>query len=419
MVQNPSPIRLSPYAVFRHKSFTRLWLAQFVSQFGSGLTLIAAGLVVYRQTGSALSVGLLLAVMVIPSLLLGLLAGAIVDRSDRRRLMIAADVVRALLVGLIPLLMPYGVLWLYLLVLLAGAANQFFDPAFESVLPESAPEEELDAANTLMTVSSTAAQTLGFAAAGLLSVLSVHWAFGLDALTFLISAALLWGLRLAPNEAEENDTPSTTLRAVFSEVKVGLKIVQNCAPLRSLFVLTAPILLLFGLFSALQLPFALRALHTTPVVYGLIEGVPVIGSVVGGLLLAYFMARLKAGQWLMVSLLGMGAFQVMAGTQSTVPGVILCLIGFGMFNIPLIYARRTLVQREVEPQARGRVGSALFMVRDVFLMGGSVVAGLADLIDVRLLIVGGGLLLALLGIVAACLPGLGRPGIMSARQAEG
>lgn len=414
MVQNPSPVHLSPYAVFRHKSFTRLWLAQFVSQFGSSLTLIAAGLLVYRQTGSALSVGLLVAVTVIPSLLLGLLAGAIVDRSDRRRLMIAADLVRALLVGLIPLLTPHGVLWLYLLVLLAGTANQFFDPAFESVLPESAPEGELDAANTLMTVSSTAAQMLGFTAAGLLSVLSIQWAFGLDALTFLISAALLWGLRFAPTEAT-----ATPLRAVFSEVKVGLKIVQNCAPLRSLFVLTAPILLLFGLFSALQLPFALRALHTTPVVYGLIEGVPVIGSVVGGLLLAYFMARLKAGQWLMVSLLGMGAFQVMAGTQSTVPGVILCLIGFGMFNIPLIYARRTLVQREVEPQARGRVGSALFMVRDVFLMGGSVVAGLADLIDVRLLIVGGGLLLALLGIVAACLPGLGRPGIMSARQAEG
>ena len=404
MVQNPSPIRLSPYAVFRHKSFTRLWLAQFVSQFGSGLTLIAAGLVVYRQTGSALSVGLLLAVMVIPSLLLGLLAGAIVDRSDRRRLMIAADVVRALLVGLIPLLMPHGVLWLYLLVLLAGAANQFFDPAFESVLPESAPEEELDAANTLMTVSSTAAQTLGFAAAGLLSVLSVQWAFGLDALTFLISAALLWGLRLPPREAVV-----TPFRAVFSEVKAGLQIVQNCAPLRSLFMLTAPILLLFGQFNALLLPFAVRELHATPVVYGLLEGVPVIGNVVGGLLLVYVMSRLKAGQWLMVSLLGMGAFQVLAGTLSAVPGVILCLMVVGLFNVPLIYARRSVVQREVEPQARGRVGSALFMVRDVFLVGGSVMAGLADLLDVRLLIVVGGLLLALLGVAAVRMPGLGRP----------
>ena len=422
MTQSPPPVRLSPYAIFRHRSFTRLWLAQFVSQFGSGLTLIAAGLLVYRQTGSVLSVGLLLAVTVIPSLLLGLLAGAIVDRSDRRQLMIAADIVRALLVGLIPLLTPHGVLWLYLLVLLAGAANQFFDPAFESVLPESAPEEELDAANTLMSVSTTAAQLLGYTAAGLLSVLSIQWAFGLDALTFLISAALLWGLRLAPNEAEENDTPSTTLRAVFSEVKVGLKIVQNSAALRSQFLLAAPMLLLFGLFNALQLPFALRALHTTPVVYGLFEGVPVIGSVVGGLLLVHVVARLKPGQWLMVALLGMGVFQVLTGIQSTVVGAILCLVVFTLFNVPLAYARRSIVQREVEPQGRGRVFSAYFVVRNVFLVGGSVVAGLADLVDVRLLLVVGGVLLALLGVAAACLPGLGRPVVVSSvatRQAEG
>lgn len=417
MVQTPPPVHLSPYAVFRHKSFTRLWLAQFVSQFGSSLTLIAAGLLVYRQTGSALSVGLLMAVTVIPSLLLGLPAGAIVDRSDRRRLMIAADVVRALLVGLIPLLMPHGVLWLYLLVLLAGAANQFFDPAFESVLPESAPEEELDAANTLISVSTTAAQLLGFTAAGLLSVLSIQWAFGLDALTFLISAALLWGLRIAPREAT-----ATALRAVFFEVKVGLKIVQNSASLRSLLRLTPPMLLLFGLFNALQLPFALRALHATPVVYALFEGVPAIGSVVGGLLLPYVVARLKPGQWLMVSLLGMGAFQVLAGIQSTVPGAILCVMGLVLFSVPLAYSRRSLMQREVEPQARGRVGSTFFVVRDVFLVGGSVVAGLADLFDVRLLLVAGGLLMALLGVAAACLPGLGRQAVVSSvssRQAEG
>lgn len=398
------PAHLSPYAVFRHRSFTRLWLAQFVSQFGSGLTLIAAGLLVYRQTGSALSVGLLLAVTVIPSLLLGLLAGAMVDRGDRRRMMIATDLVRAVLVGLIPLLTAHGTLWLYLLVMLGGAANQFFDPAFESALPETAPERELDSANTLMTVSTTAAQTLGFAAAGLISVVSLQWAFALDALSFLVSAALLWGVRLAP--AAPNPAPA---RSVVGEVKAGLKIVRECAPLRSLFLLTAPILLLFGQFNALILPFAVHSLHAGPVVYGLFEGVPVIGNVVGGLLLVYVMGRLKAGQWITVSLIGMGALQVVAGSLHSVPGAVLCLMGVGLFNVPLTFARRSLVQREVEPQARGRVGSALFVVRDVFLVAGSVLAGLADLFDVRLLIVVGGTLLALIGLASTRMPGLSRP----------
>jgi MFS family permease len=78
------PARLSPFAVFRHRSFTRLWLAQFVSQLGSGLTTIAAALLIYRMTGSALSVGLTLIATSLPSLLVGLLAGAVVDRIGRR-----------------------------------------------------------------------------------------------------------------------------------------------------------------------------------------------------------------------------------------------------------------------------------------------------------------------------------------------
>jgi len=105
----------------------------------------------------------------------------------------------------------------------------------------------------------------------------------------------------------------------------------------------------------------------------------------------------------------MGALQVVAGSLHSVPGAVLCLMGVGLFNVPLTFARRSLVQREVEPQARGRVGSALFMVRDVFLVAGSVLAGLADLFDVQLLIVVGGTLLALIGLASTRMPGLSRP----------
>ena len=104
-----------------------------------------------------------------PSLLVGLVAGVFVDRMDRKRIMITADVIRAVLVFSIPLLVPLNIAWLYVIVALSSAVGQFFDPAHESVLPEVASEEELAAANSLMAISAFGSTAIGFAASGLLA----------------------------------------------------------------------------------------------------------------------------------------------------------------------------------------------------------------------------------------------------------
>ena len=157
MATMSAPSRPSALAVFRRRPFALLWTAQFISTMGSGLTAIAASILVYRQTGTALSVGLMLMATAVPSLFVGLIAGVFVDRLDRKRIMVAAELLRGLLVALIPVLVPFGVAWLYALVMLAGAVAQFFEPAQASVLPEVAPDEELAAANSLMTVSNIGA----------------------------------------------------------------------------------------------------------------------------------------------------------------------------------------------------------------------------------------------------------------------
>jgi MFS family permease len=113
--------RPSPFAVFRKRDFTLLWTAQFISTMGSGLTTIAASILVYRVTGSALSVGLMLMATALPGLLVGLIAGVFVDRFDRKRIMVAAELIRAVLIVLIPVLLPFGVAWLYAIVLLSSA----------------------------------------------------------------------------------------------------------------------------------------------------------------------------------------------------------------------------------------------------------------------------------------------------------
>jgi MFS family permease len=161
--------RMSPFAVFRNKDFSKMWTGQLVSTMGSALTSLAASIYVFQKTNSAMSVGLMLMATAAPSLLVGLFAGVLVDRFNRKRIMMTADLTRAVLVFLIPFLVPFSIVWLYVIVMLTSAIGQFFDPAQESVLPEVASEEELAAANSLMAISSFGATAVGFAASGLLA----------------------------------------------------------------------------------------------------------------------------------------------------------------------------------------------------------------------------------------------------------
>src|SRR5579872_5109930 len=113
MMTRTTSARPSIFAVFRRRNFTLLWVAQFISTIGNGLTESAAAILVYKLTGSAASVGLALLAAALPGLLVGLFAGVIVDRFDRKRIMIASNVICALVIAAIPLMLQFGVAWLY------------------------------------------------------------------------------------------------------------------------------------------------------------------------------------------------------------------------------------------------------------------------------------------------------------------
>src|SRR4030042_4167003 len=159
----------SMFAVFQNLAFLLLWLGQLVSGMGSALTTLAASILVFRLTGSALSVGLMLIATAGPTVVVGLLAGVFVDRYDRKRIMLASDMLRGFLILLIPFLVPLSITWLYVIVALSSAIPQFFDSAHASVLPDLASDEHLAAANSLMAVSSVGSTTVGFALARLLA----------------------------------------------------------------------------------------------------------------------------------------------------------------------------------------------------------------------------------------------------------
>ncbi len=398
----------SPFAVFRHRTFSLMWTGQLISTIGSALTSLAASIMVYRATGgSALSVGLMLMATAAPSLLVGLVAGVFVDRFDRRRIMIAADIVRAVLVFLIPFLAAANIVWLYVIVMLSSAVGQFFDPAYESILPEAAPDEELAAANSLMAISSFGATAVGFAASGLIaSNYPIAYAFYLDAISFLISAGCILFLRVRKIEVEGE----TSVRVVVNNLKSGIGYMVRMPALRSLLMLAIPIAISVGLTNSLLLPFATRALKATEFEYGLQEGLTSVGYVISSLLMASILSRWREGQWIAVGQLAMGLTGIVYSQLHWVPLAIGVQMCEGFMNAPYGIARRLLVQRNTPAEVRGRVSSAFSVLSNTFFLVGMATAGLADVVDVRLLyLVGAGVLSLVCGLWALVLPGIGQP----------
>ncbi len=409
MTGNPAAVLSPPpsqFAIFRNRGFTLLWSGELVSTIGSALTSLAASILVYRLTGSAMSVGLMLVATALPTLALGLVAGVIVDRYDRRRIMIASDLLRAVLVFLIPFLIPYGIGWLYVIVALTSAVGQFFDPAHESVLPEVASDEDLAAANSLMAISSFGSTAVGFAASGLIaSRYPIEWAFYLDALSFVFSAACILLIHVAPIQAEGE----TTVATVVGNLRAGARFLFGNTVLRSVFIVGILYALAIGLWNSLLLPFAMRALRVTEFEYGLQEGLTSVGFVVGSLLMARLANRWHAGQWYVVSLVGIGLVGAVYSQSLSVPFAMALVMVSGFANAPYSIARRLLVQRNTPREVRGRVNSTFFVARDVVLLLGMLAAGLADSIDVRLLMLVSSVLMVVQGGLALVLPGLGQP----------
>lgn len=398
---------VSPFSVFRNRSFTFMWSGQLVSTMGSALTSLAASIYVFRLTNSALSVGLMLMSTAAPSLLVGLFAGVFVDRFDRKKIMVAADLIRAVLVFLIPFLVPINVIWLYVVVILTSAIGQFFDPAHESVLPEVASEKELASANSLIAISSFGSTAIGFAASGLIaSAADISWAFYLDALSFLISAFCIWQVRIAPNLANEK----TSASVVVGNLRAGVKQLFDTPVLRSLFTAQIPVLLAFGLANTLLLPFAVRALGATEFEYGIQEGLTSIGFVIGSLLMASVFDRMREGLWIGLSWFGMAIAGIVYSFLHSIPLAILVVTISGFFNAPSAIGRRLIVQRNTPREMRGRVNSVFFVTRDVLFLVGMGLAGLADTIDVRLMYLASSLILLIGASLVMALPGLRQEG---------
>jgi DHA3 family macrolide efflux protein-like MFS transporter len=368
-------------AVLRNRRFVALWASMLVSTTGASLVALAASIAVYRQTGSALSVGLLLMTSLLPSLVIGPLAGVLVDRHRRRTIMLVSEGARLGLTLLIPLLLPTGVVWLYVLLALLSSAAQFYNPAHASLLPEVTSDDELAAANALQGLALYGAPFVGVGLAGAMaSLLPLTWVFVVGAGLFLVSLLSVVTVREAARQVSDEGTGGG-----LGELRDGLAFLWRTPSLRALFLLFVPTYGIFGLLNAMHLPFVLSVLRADELAFGLLEGVPLVGLFAASLGMARWAERLPEGRWVALSLGGMSITGALYALSPSVPVALVLGTLYMAANAPSMVGRQLILQRATTPVVRGRVNSAFFVMRDVLMAAGMAAAGLGDLVDLRVL----------------------------------
>jgi MFS family permease len=355
-------------AVLRQKQFALLWSAGLVSVSGDWFLLIALPLHVYRLTGSPSASGAVFAADALPRVLLGSVAGVFVDRWDRRRTLIVADLLQA--VALLPLLVVHGSddVWLvYPAVIARTAVAQFFGPAESALVPRLVAVDHLQAANALTGVGLNLARLVGPPLGALLVVLGGFPAAVLgDAASFLVSAALIGFIhiqaesrfaKLAPHSSGETGVTSAWI-GVWQEWRAGLRVVRQQQILVAVFLLTVASGVAEGMLAALMVPWVTERLGGGATELGWIASCQAAGSVVGGVLVGRLGRALPPGLAAGIGMIGLGLIDALIFSANSLPAVFSLMAIVGLPVAALIAGVVTLIQVGTTDAVRGRVFGA-------------------------------------------------------------
>ena len=352
--------QLSARDVLRIRDFRRLWLGQLVSEAGDGLTNLTLLLLVNHLTGSTAAIAAMAIVLAVPPLTVGLLAGAYVDRADRRRIMLASDLLRAGTV--LGFILVGSADWLWLLFTLAFAqatVGTFFTPARGAILPRIVPTEGLLAANSIAQATRVVSSILGAGLGGLLiGLIGVYWpAFVIDALTFLASFAFIVGLPASVGRVTQAaGGVATGLRA---SLLAGLRTIGRSRLLATTILALAVCMLGLGAVNVLFVPLLVDVLRVGPAWFGPVElaqssSMILAAGLVGTLANRLGATRIVAG--------GLAAIAVVIGLLAAVTEiwhVLVLMFVAGWFVAPFQAAVVTVLQTNAADAERGRVMAVL------------------------------------------------------------
>jgi putative nucleotidyltransferase with HDIG domain len=371
-ISDEKPAGLSQ--ALRYPPFLKLWTAAGLSNFGDMLTTTGLALAGYGMTHSVLAVGLVVIVRALPNLLLGLPAGQLVDRYDRKTLMVLMDISRMALVGFLPVLAHAPLAVILAVAFLVSTATVLFNPARAAALPDLVPSELLSAANAALAFSERGSEILGYAGAAILILIGgVGLVFAIDAVTFAISALLLLTIGFPVMVSSRRE--GSSLRRIRRDITEGIRHIAASRDLRSIFIFSFLMVASGSALLPLMVPLAVEHLHAGNAGFALLEASIAVGAT-GGALLTGALHTPRRGMLMIFGAFGMGVATVMAGLS---PALLITAAFFlvgGVANMVFLVPMLTSIQELTESPIRGRVFAARFTMVQVGVLVGAAYATL-------------------------------------------
>jgi MFS family permease len=404
--------------VLANRDFRLLFTGRCASLLGDGAFLVALAWQAYTLSNAPTALSLLGIAMTVPLIGLLLFGGVVSDRHGRRQVMLLADLLRAVLLLLLAALAMSGQLRLWqMLVIVAiyGSAQAFFDPASDAILPDLLPERQLGEANALEQFARPLALRLVGPAIGgvLVGVLGVGAAFGADAVSFLISAAMLWSMSARASVAPSG-AAARLGRAFTGQALEGWSYVRRHVWLWGTFASAGIAYLLFMGPAEVLLPFMVKhELGGSGEQLGLVLGAGGLGSV------ACALVMLRSGLpsrsmtfifcvWTLATLAVCGY-----GLATSMWELMLASLAFNLLETAGTIVWATVKQRHVPGHMLGRVSSLDWLISIGLLpLSFALTAPLSAVLGARATLVAAGLMGA-----AATLGGLMLPGMRAADRA--
>jgi MFS family permease len=381
--------------------FTRLWTASTISNLGDGVVFAAFPLIVASLTRDPIAVSVLAFSLRLPWLLFALPAGVIVDRNDRRRLMISADLVRAAALGLLAIALAAGepALWvLYVVGFGVGTAETIFDSSAEAFLPAIIEEQALSKANgRLVSARWVANSFVGPPLGALLFVWATSLPVAVDAATFLVAAILV--ATIGGQFSADRAPSAGTMRADISQ---GVRWLWNHRLLRTTALMAGGYNLVVSGMVAILVLFVQDEVGLSDLGFGIVLAALGVGGLIGGLIADRIETRVGTANALILTVMTAATAATAMGFTSSalVLGASIFFFGIAttLWNVVAISLRQTLTPDEL----RGRAASAGKMIAFGAEPIGALIGGLvAASIGLRapILVAGAGLALMALFVL--------------------
>ena len=362
--------------ILANRNFAYLYLGGLVSTSGSTITSLILVWLVYRETASAIAITYLGIASILPTIALGLLAGVLVDRVDRRILMITSDLVRSAAVLAVPIIMvSFGFSFplILLVVAVVGLFSTVFRPATNSLLPKLVASELVQDSNGLISASNSVVQMVSNAIGGLLiGFAGVLLGLFYNTITYVISAAMIF-LIVVPRNLTNDKAISSSF---VSDFKDGLQyITKNRGVLE--ITLSATFLNFFGtMVSAFFVVYVTGHLNESGTLFGFLVAALGLGVAIGSLTVGWLNAVAYAGKVFMLTAAGFGITTILLTFIGTAQLAILIVILMGACLGLLNTTFYSVMQLVVPNEVLGRVLSVDEVGSVAAIPMGQIVAGL-------------------------------------------